>query len=156
MLRVIKNWKTVKEFSMPIGSFTQNGYGRQYLPIPEIKFRENAFRAFGYETIFDEPIFKNFVGNHYLDGAFVHEHKDTAPDGFMHVRANWMLQKPQSGGNPVLDGEELNVDVGDLWVCYASEELHASTPIHGGQRLVCSFGALIKKPKGFNVKDLFL
>lgn len=155
MLRVIKNWKPAKEFCMPTGGFKANGYGRQYLSIPEIKFRDAAFSAFGYKNLVEEPIYKNFVGNHYLDGAFVHEHTDSAPDGFMHVRVNWMVKKPPVGGNPVLDGAELNVNVGDLWICYASEERHSSTPVYGGQRVVCSFGALIKKPKDFDIKELF-
>lgn len=153
MIRIIKNWKPISQFSLPADVFRGNGYGRRYMSINDLPFRAEAFMAFGYDEIEGEPIFKNFIGNHFLDGAFVHEHMDTAPYGFMHVRANWMLKKPPAGGNPILDGVELQVDIGDLWICYASEERHSSVPIKGGQRTVCSFGALIKRPQNFNIKE---
>ena len=54
-----------------------------------------------------------------------------------------MIKKPNKGGNPILDGEEKNVEVNDLWLCLASLEKHASTPIFGGERLIYSFGALV-------------
>jgi hypothetical protein len=54
-----------------------------------------------------EPIFKNFIGNHFKDDAFVHPHTDPAPNGFVHTRCNLMLKKPLKGGNPILDGEEI-------------------------------------------------
>jgi hypothetical protein len=55
-----------------------------------------------------------------------------------------MIKKPNIGGNPVIDGEEFNIEVNDLWLCLASLETHSSTPIYGGERLIFSYGALIK------------
>ena len=55
-----------------------------------------------------------------------------------------MLKKPQSGGNPVIDGEEFEVFEKSLWLCVASKEQHASTPIKGGERLIFSFGGLVE------------
>lgn len=54
-----------------------------------------------------------------------------------------MMRKPKNGGNPVIDGEELNIEEGDLWLCLASMELHSSTPITGGERMIFSFGGLV-------------
>jgi hypothetical protein len=56
-----------------------------------------------------------------------------------------MIKKPLSGGMPVIDGQELNIEKGDLWLCLASLEEHSSTPINGGERIIFSFGALINK-----------
>ena len=39
---------------------------------------------------------------------------------------------------------EFEVNVDDLWICFASEEIHGSTPIEGGERMICSFGDLIE------------
>lgn len=155
MQRVVRNWKPPSLFVMPTATPIQNGIGkgRQYTPLAAYEFRDEAFSCFGFTELRDEPIYKNFAGHHYLDGAFTQPHKDFAPEGFIHVRANWMLQKPASGGNPVMDGAEVEVNPGDLWICFASEELHSSTPISGGERLICSFGALIKRPANFNIKD---
>jgi hypothetical protein len=54
-----------------------------------------------------------------------------------------MLKKPSKGGNPIIDGEEIEVNENDLWLCLASLEKHYTTPIEGGERLVFSFGALV-------------
>lgn len=157
MQRVIKNWKNPDEFSMPIGVFKENtsGRGRKFMSVQKINFREEAFQAFGFYEIKPEPNFFNFIGLHYEDGAFTHEHTDFAQDGFMHVRANWLIKKPQIGGDPVISGKIINVDAGDLWICFASEETHSSIPCYGGDRLLCSFGATIKKPKDFDITKVF-
>lgn len=153
--RVVKNWKSPEFFTMPAGAFVPNTFGREFKSFEEAAFRDDAFAQFGFTELFVEPTFKNFVGHHYLDGAFTHEHMDDAPSGFMHVRANWMLQKPPIGGNPVLDGVTIEVNPGDLWVCFASEEQHASAPIKGGERFICSFGALVNRPKNFSLQNYF-
>lgn len=117
------------------------------------EFRDEAFAQFGFTELFREPDYRNFVGHHFLNGAYTQPHTDSAPKNYLHVRANWMLRKPSSGGDPVLDGVTLSVNPGDLWVCFSSEEVHASTPMHGGERLICSFGALVKRPENFNLQS---
>lgn len=155
MNRVISFWKDPSMFVMPRGTFASNGVGRgrRYLPVINIPFRADAFANFGFTEIAIEPIYNNFIGNHYEDGAHTHPHRDTAPEGYIHVRANWMIKKPPQGGDPVFDGEDVRVKEGDLWLCFASEETHSSTPIAGGERLICSFGALVKRPPNFSVKE---
>jgi hypothetical protein len=110
----------------------------------QVPFRTEAFAAFGFTDIEPEPMFGVFIGNNYEDGAFVHQHTDPAPEGYAHVRCNWMVKKPPVGGDPILDGEVVSVEESDLWLCIASMERHGTTPISGGERLVYSFGALIK------------
>lgn len=155
MLRVFSNWKAPEHFVMPSGCFRENTFGRRYMSVDDMPYRKEALAAFGFTELADEPVFKNFVGNHYEDKAYTHQHTDPAPAGFMHVRANWMLKKPPVGGDPVLSGEVVPVQEGDLWLCFASEESHASTPISGGERWICSFGALVKRPSNFSVKEFF-
>lgn len=108
-------------------------------------YRVEAFQEFNLIPDLEEITFKNYTGNHYVDGAFVHEHTDPAPEGYEHVRCNLMIKKPKVGGLPIIDGEELDVDEGDLWLCLASLEKHSSTPISGGERIIFSFGALIER-----------
>lgn len=153
--RVVKNWKPPEFFVMPAGYFAPNTFGRENKSFGESEFRKDAFAQFGFAELFEEPAGKNFIGHHYLDGAFTHEHMDSAPNGFMHIRANWMIQKPPVGGNPILGGVTVEVEPGDLWLCFASEERHASEPIAGGERLICSFGALVKRPKNFSLQRYF-
>lgn len=142
--RVIKGWR-YGAFVTPNTNFNPNnaGQGRRFATQDKAPYWREAFMEFGLTPSCAEPIFKNLIGNHFQDGAFVHPHTDPAPEGFVHTRCNLMLRKPVKGGNPVLDGEEIEVEEGDLWLCLASVELHGSTPIYGGERLIFSFGGLV-------------
>lgn len=142
--RVIRQWEYAPLVN-PSFNFKLNtaGDGRRFSTQDTAPYWEEAFKEFGLKPVEVEPIFKNLTGNHYQDGAFVHPHTDPAPDGFVHTRCNLMLKKPKEGGNPVIDGEEINVEEGDLWLCLASMELHSSTPIKGKERLIFSFGGLV-------------
>jgi hypothetical protein len=142
--RIVKKWKYAP-FVVPNKNFQLNSVsmGRRFSTQDTALYWDEAFMEFGLKPVEVEPIFKNLTGNHFQDGAFVHPHTDPAPDGLVHTRCNLMLKKPKEGGNPVLDGEEINVEEGDLWLCLASMELHSSTPIRGGERLIFSFGGLV-------------
>lgn len=142
--RIVKQWKYASmvepNFDFKLNNF---GNGRRFAAQDIAPYWKEAFSEFRLEPVSVEPIFKNLTGNHFQDGAFVHPHTDSAPEGFVHTRCNLMLRKPAEGGNPVLDGDELNINQGDLWLCLASMELHSSTPIKGGERLIFSFGGLV-------------
>jgi hypothetical protein len=142
--RVVKSWRYGKLVS-PSADFILNnfGQGRRCAIQDEAPYWREAFAEFGLVPSCVEPIFKNLTGNHFQDGAFSQPHTDPAPDGMVHTRCNLMIRKPIKGGNPVLDGEEIEVEEGDLWLCIASMELHSSTPIMGGERLIFSFGGLV-------------
>lgn len=130
---------------MPEGKFELNsaGAGRRFMVFDDAPLAKEAFAAFGFDSFKRPDFLPNFVGNHFQDGAFVHPHTDTAPTGYVHVRCNWMLKKPKEGGDPIFGTKTVAVSEGDLWVCFASEEKHSSTPISGGERLVCSFGGFV-------------
>jgi len=144
--RVVKGWRSASEFSPTAKAFQTNaaGSGRRFVSHTETPLAENAFSAFGLRMDAPEPVFGHMIGNNYADGAFVHQHTDFAPEGFAHVRCNWMVKKPPVGGDPILDGKVVSVSEGDLWLCIASIERHGTTPISGGERLIYSFGALVK------------
>jgi hypothetical protein len=143
--RVVKNWKFSGSVAPEYNAMRINkmGDGRKFSSKNKCNYWSEAFNSFGIIPSCVEPMFMNMTCLQYKDQAFVHEHKDTAPNGFVHVRCNLMLKKPPTGGNPVIDGKELLVNEGDLWLCLSSLENHASTPIAGGERLVFSFGGLV-------------
>ena len=142
--RIVRQWKYATMVE-PCFEFKLNnaGNGRQFATQDIAPYWKEVFDEFGLKPVSVEPMFKNLTGNQFQDGAFVHPHTDPAPEGLVHTRCNLMLRKPAEGGNPVLDGEELDINEGDLWLCLASMELHSSTPIKGGERLVFSFGGLV-------------
>ena len=144
--RVVEGWRSPADFILPTQAFKTNpaGAGRRYMSHTKTALAEVAFNAFGLRMDAPEPMFGHLIGNNYADGAFVQQHTDSAPAGFAHVRCNWMVKKPPVGGDPILDGEVVPIAEGDLWLCIASIERHGTTPISGGERLIYSFGALVK------------
>ena len=134
-------------------SFQPNGHGRRFASHVHIdnNFTKKIFSLFGIDIIHPEPLFGNFIGNHFLNGAAVHEHTDPGTPGFHHVRCNLALQMPTQGGHPVLNQKITQIYQNDIWICFASIEKHSSTEIADGQRLTLSLGALVEKQKAENV-----
>lgn len=143
--RVIKNWAVGKNVKPARSNFMDNlaGKGRKYAIEENDPYLKEAFDIFKLNFVCLEPIYKIFTGIHYEQGAFTHLHKDFAPENYAHVRCNVLLEKPKSGGMPIIDGKVLDIDVGDMWIVLASLELHGSTPISGPNRIIKSFGGLV-------------
>ena len=107
-------------------------------------FAISAYKSIGVDSFIPEHVFGNFIGVN-LEGGFVHEHRDPRNEkGFTHTRFNFLLQKPEQGGNPVIDGIEYPMDEGQGWLNLASEWMHGSTLVVGQrERVVLSLGAYI-------------
>jgi len=147
--RVIRGYDTLKlrdfvDEEILSALWIPTGFGRRYAKYEQAPGFNEIFSLFGMKPVKVEPVFQCLIGNHYCDGAFVHEHQDSNSENLFHVRVNVMLKKPIRGGNPVLNGIELQVDEGDIWLCLAGSEKHSSTPIYGGERLVFSYGGLVE------------
>ena len=131
--------------ALPTAQWIENGFGRRYATYQDAPDFDKVFALYGMKPIRVEPMFQCFIGNNYLDGAFVHDHQDKNEGDLTHVRVNVMLKKPKYGGNPVINGLEVNVEEGGVWLCIAGKERHSSTPISGGERLVFSYGGLVER-----------
>jgi len=107
-------------------------------------FAISAYKSIGVDSFIPEHIFGNFIGVNY-EGGSVHEHNDPRNEkGFIHTRFNFLLQKPENGGDPVIDGIVYPMDEGQGWLNLASEWLHGSTEVVGKRaRVVLSLGAYI-------------
>ena len=107
-------------------------------------FKEIAYEEMGVPNILPEPQFGNFVGVN-TEGGSVHEHQDARDNNNnIHLRFNFMIQKPHIGGNPIINGKEYWIDEDTCWMNYASEWRHGSTPVAGDRaRVVLSLGACV-------------
>jgi hypothetical protein len=107
-------------------------------------FKEIVYEEIGVPNILPEPQFGNFIGVN-LEGGSVHEHQDARDkNNNVHLRFNFMIQKPDIGGNPIINGKEYWIDEDTCWMNYASEWKHGSTPVAGGRaRVVLSLGACV-------------
>ena len=116
-------------------------------------FAEHCFmEVFGVEVI-PEPNFGNFLGVNETD-AFVQEHMDSVgPNGECHTRLNFLIQKPYTGGMPVVDNNILDIEEGQCWINLASQWKHSSTPVGGSKpRVVLSLGSYVSQNIVCNLK----
>ena len=151
--RVIRNWDQAPRI-IYTKNYIQNpvSFGRRFAKQDSNKeLWQKSFAAFNLFPTQKEPELGDVLMNHYQDDACTHIHKDPAPKGYVHIRANVMIKKPNKGGDIIIDNETIKVEENDLWLVLASLENHGSTPIQSGERLIYSFGAIIKE---INIKDL--
>ena len=108
------------------------------------EFSKHAYEQIGVTTFTPEHMYGNFIGVNF-EGGSVHEHRDPKNDrGFIHTRFNFLLQKPEEGGEPIIDGVIYPMEEGQGWINLASEWLHGSTPVVGNRpRIVLSLGAYV-------------
>lgn len=144
------------EFALHTGVqyFTVNmaGNGRRFcnlnvLTIPLVHsvaaFSKDCYAKLGID-VKEEPMFGNFIGVN-SENAFVQPHKDNRSElGEYHVRLNFLVQKPENGGNPIINGIEHEINEGFGWINLASEWVHQSTPVIGKRnRIVLSLGSFV-------------
>jgi hypothetical protein len=133
-----------------IDSFTANkaGPNRKFLRDPYkvysdpviAKMKEELANRFDMKDWVLDPYFMDVIG-YITEGGYVHTHLDQDIDDHKHMRINVLIQKPVSGGLLVLDGEELEVGVGDVWLNLASLCVHSCTAIAGNKpRSILSLG----------------
>jgi hypothetical protein len=133
-------------------AFVPNGHGRQYgvlyrkdlAPPPEVwEIRRLVVEANNLQAYPTEPMFQDYCG-FITEGGAIHQHQDPDHNGRQHVRFNVMVSKPEAGGMPVQDGEEMAVNEGDVWRCNASRVRHWCTTVQGPKpRIVLSYGFLL-------------
>lgn len=107
-------------------------------------FSKKCYESLGIFEYEDEPMFGNLIGVN-KEGAFVHRHTDSGVDDKCHVRLNFLIQKPEAGGMPIINGVEYTIEEGGCWKNIASAWWHSSTKVEGDkERIVLSLGALVK------------
>ncbi len=143
------NTENEKYFSLNRTSPARKGCVISNYPELPISDRIQAFAIFAYKSIgvdsfIPEHVFGNFIGVN-LQGGSVHEHRDPRNEkNFIHTRFNFLLQKPEQGGDPVINGTVYPMDEAQGWLNLASEWLHGSTTVIGErERVVLSLGAYI-------------
>jgi hypothetical protein len=95
-----------------------------------LEIRAALVGRFGLGPYRTDPAFGDMVSFHE-PGAFVHEHTDPVVEGERHVRLNVLLQHPEAGGTPILDGEPLAIAPGQGWIFRPYKVKHSSTAVEG-------------------------
>jgi len=107
--------------------------------------RDRALKILQIRKYSEEPTYKCFLGCN-VSGGKVHPHRDQAPLGKWHIRCNLLLSKPERGGQPIIEGQRLELQEGDLWAFVPSQVLHWSSQVEGERkRFICSYGFLVNR-----------
>lgn len=111
--------------------------------------RSKTLSFFELQNVHDEPLFGNFIGV-ITDGGYIHPHVD--PGSYIknkfyhHVRFNFLISKPFSGGIPIVEGHKLSVEEGQGWVNFSSLHTHSCNVVVGEKPRVClSLGVLVSQ-----------
>ena len=108
-------------------------------------YSKELFNQLNMINTLTEPLFGNFVGVH-LAGGSVHSHTDFAINNYNHIRLNFLVSKPYSGGMPILSDKEYFVDEDFGWINVANKWKHASTVVSGTKpRIILSLGKYVIK-----------
>lgn len=166
-----------KDLSEEIVQFTQNNslfadnsyslrkdagdYEKQFVNINRIdiplkekvaEFASECYKFWNIE-IKREFMFGNFISV-TTKGNALHLHTDPRNNrDDWHVRLNFMVQKPESGGIPLLAIDDKNkfllkeveIEESHSWINFASEWGHATTKVDGDRnRIVLSLGSYVE------------
>ena len=74
----------------------------------------------------------------YKKGDFITEHRDTSSFGTGILSGGYLLNDEYKGGNFILDGKKLEVEVGELFT-YGRDVLHEVTEVTNGVRYSLHF-----------------
>ncbi len=169
----LSNWLYGYESSKikPSGNAVWNN-GRKYIYCHETKFHEqiksveqeylNAIGLPGNVIIpvsEDEkhPHYPHFIACIFKDNnksSGVQTHVDTRKNGWHQMRINYLLQKPESGGEPIINRTLINVKENQSWSIWASENKHSALPVtEDKMRITVSFGFYVNPEYVNDVKQ---
>jgi hypothetical protein len=83
------------------------------------------------------------VVSYTMSGGDVYKHKDPkSTEGLATLRCNILTQKADAGGVLYVDGQQIDIEVGDLHCYLVSEHEHWATEVEGSTpRIMWMFGA---------------
>jgi hypothetical protein len=111
---------------------------------------------FGLTNWIEDPYFRDLIGC-IFEGGSVHPHIDMVCGDRMHVRINLLVQAPEAGCVPLLDGIAIDPRPGDAWVCFASHCEHATTAVIGRKpRVLLSYGFQVDRVAAFGIFAKYL
>jgi hypothetical protein len=125
-----------------------NGFGRYFKALSKLSYVDSIVyeiknRIIEIEGITEaplDPFFEDFLSFN-LTGAAIHPHSDPNIENRIHTRYNLLVSLPDSGGQPIYNGNILELQEKTLWRCEAGKYVHASTPVKGKKpRINISYG----------------
>ena len=136
--------------------------GRKFIYCHETKFHEQIkiieqeyLNAIGLSSDAIVPIssdeknphYPHFIGCIFKDtqkSSGVQTHIDVRKNGWYQMRINYLIQKPDTGGEPIINRTVINVNENQSWNVWASEHKHSALPVtEDKMRITVSFGFFV-------------
>lgn len=123
--------------------------GRVLDPLPDEfwTIRDRVVDRLGIGNMPDDPYKGSFLTS-VCTGGDVHTHKDArlliADAEVPLLRCNVLVQRPDGGGNPVIEGVEIDIPDRGMWAFHPTENVHGATTVTGARsRVTLSFGFVV-------------
>lgn len=116
-------------------------------PDVALKIRNRIKQHLKLEDIVRPPFIEGMVASYAEPGDTCYEHIDPEWHEEHHtLHCNVIVQKPKSGGNVIIEGQEYDMPQGDIICYYVSDLKHSVTEVIGEvPRLMWIFGFCVKK-----------
>ena len=122
---------------------------RRKLPIvPMFKIYQSILSHYNLPKT--QPLDKEFGAliSFSEEGHKVQPHKDPNPPGLTHVRFNVLINKPDGGGQAIINQEQIDTEQNEVWVCVAGAYEHSSVAVKGTKpRILLSYGTYLNYNK---------
>lgn len=168
----VRDWVLNKEnrdeFFVTPGSGTINVSGLPHCEMYDAKLYEKKFPYIQMFKIY-QSILKHYdlPKTQELDKEFgalisfseeghkVQPHTDPNPPGKVHTRFNVLINRPEEGGEAIIDGQTIFVEENEVWICAAGRYLHSSKTVKGSKpRILLSFGTYLTPEQVDNLLNI--
>lgn len=116
-------------------------------PKVALEIRERLKNYLNLKDIIKPPFTKGMVASYAEPGDTCYEHTDPVwCEGYYTMHCNVIVQKPEGGGNVVIEDQEFDMPEGDIICYYVSGLKHSVTEVLGGKnRLMWIFGFCVEE-----------
>jgi hypothetical protein len=116
-------------------------------PETALKIRKRLKNYLDLEDMVRPNFINGMIASYAEPGDTCFAHKDPIwHDNHYTLHCNVLVQKPESGGNVVIEGKEYDLPEGDLICYYVSELTHSATEVLGDKcRLMWLFGFCVER-----------
>lgn len=126
-------------------------YVKENIAFPELalKIRERIKEHLQLEDMVRPPFINGMVASYSEPGDTCYEHQDPIwSEGHHTLHCNVIVQKPENGGDVVIEGKEYNMPKGDVICYYVSDLKHSVTKVLGNtSRLMWIFAFCVEESK---------
>jgi hypothetical protein len=116
-------------------------------PKTALEIRERLKNHLDLEDMIRPPFTKGMVASYAEPGDTCYEHTDPIWfEGHHTLHCNVIVQKPEGGGNVVIEGQEFDMPEGNIICYYVSDLKHSVTEVIGSKnRLMWIFAFCVEK-----------